>query len=722
MSVTHVTRRQFLRISAATSGAMAAGLTVPGFGAWRVAAAAEAEEERIPTICEMCGVKCGIVAVVQGGRVIRLEGNPDHPLSRGKLCARGNAGIMSLYDPDRLREPLKRNPDGSFSAIPWDQAISEIGEKLKVIRERYGPQSLVFAVHPELIAPWEKRFTEAFGSPNFSSHAPTCYSHRTTAYVATYGALPAVDYANVRYLISPGRNHLGGVKNNDLQKLAQAKAAGARLVVLDPRYSEFAAWATEWLPIKAGTDGAFLLALLNVLIEEELYDREFVTARTVGFTELREAVQQYTPEWAAGVTDIPAETIRRIARELAGARPAAAVDPCWHGGLGSMYYNGFQAARAAACLNALLGNLGAKGGLVFPSSVKLGNIDDLGPKPPKPTASRFDGAGDPRWPLVKGLGMIQLLPEAIETGTPYPIKAAIISHFNPVRACPDSRRWLEALRKLDLVVVIDIQMSDTAAVADYVLPESHYLERSDPVWVTGDTVALRRPVVPSLHNTLPEDEILIRLAEAVGLGEYFSFTLEEYNDALLKPLGLTSADLARQGVVKARVQAPDYARLKTPSGKIELYSEAVAKAGGSPVPVWEPPLVEPKEGEFRLLHGHVAVHTHTTTQNNAYLHALMPENQLWIHPEPAGRLGIRDGDLVEVTSVTGSERLRARVTEGIRPDCVWMAHGFGCLSKKQRRAYGRGGNDSGLIPIRVAPISGAAAQCEVTVTVRKVGG
>ncbi|BDG60518.1 molybdopterin-containing oxidoreductase family protein [Caldinitratiruptor microaerophilus] len=722
MPLAQVTRRQFLKISAATSGALAAGLAVPGFDSWRTAAAAEAEEERIPTICEMCGVKCGVIAVVRGGRVVRLEGNPDHPLSRGRLCARGNAGMMSLYDPDRLREPLKRNPDGSFVPISWDQAIAEIGEKLKSIRERYGPEALVFAVHPELIAPWEKRFCDAFGTPNFSSHAPTCYSHRTAAYVATYGALPAVDYANVRYLISPGRNHLGGVKNNDLQKLAQAKAAGAKFVVLDPRYSEFAAWATEWLPIRPGTDGAFLLALMNVLVEEDLYDRDFVAARTAGFAELREAVKQYTPEWAAGVTDVPAETIRRVARELAAARPAAAVDPCWHGGLGSMYYNGFQAARAAACLNALLGNLGAKGGLVFPASVKLGSIDDLGPKPPKPAAPRFDGAGGPRWPLAKDLGMIHTLPEAIETGKPYPIKAAIISHFNPVRSCPDSRRWLQALRKLELVVVIDVQMSDTATAADYVLPESHYLERSDPVWVTGDTVALRRPAVAPLHNTLPEDEILRRLAEAVGIGEYFTFTLEEYNDALLRPLGLTTADLEKAGVVRVPVQPPNYDRLKTPSGKVELRSEAVARAGGSPVPAWEPPLVEPKEGEFRLLHGHVAVHTHTASQNNPYLHALMPENELWIHPDPAGRLGIRDGDLVEVASVTGSERLRAKVTAGIRPDCVWMAHGFGCLSRAQRRAYGKGANDSGLVPIRVAPISGAAAQCEVVVTVRKVGG
>lgn len=562
----------------------------------------------------------------------------------------------------------------------------------------------------------------AFGSPNHTGHAPTCYSSRTVAYNTTYGDLPGVDYANVKYLISPGRNYFGGVKNPDVQKLAAAKENGAKVVALDPRLSEMAAWAGEWVPLRPGTDGAFLLALMNVIVRENLYDASFVQANTVGFDELKAEAVKYTPEWAEKITGIAAGTITRIARELAAARPAAAIDPCWHGGLGSMYYNSVQAGRAAACLNALLGNLGAKGGLTLGPTVKLGKLDKLlGPALPKIKAGRWDGAGEAEWPLAKGLGLIQTLPERVQKREPYPVTALIVSHMNPVRSCPDTAGFIEALKKLDLVVVIDIQMSDTAYHAHYVLPESTYLERYDPIQVVGSVVALRQPVVKPLGDTIGEDDIVVELARAAGLGEYFNYTIERYNDALLAPLGLTSEKLKQEGVVKVEAVKPDYAKLKTPSGKVELHSRAIQQAGGSPVPVYDPPLVQPGNEEFRLLHGHVPMHTHTATFNNAWLNAIMPENELWINTRRATALGIKDGDLVEVRSKVGKVQVKAKVTEAIHPEAVFMVHGFGCLVPQQRLAYRKGANDSSLVPIIAAPLSGAAAQCEVLVTVRKVG-
>lgn len=715
-------RRTFLKTSLATGAVLAAG-ELPSFAGWQKARATGKDEVlSVPSLCEMCGVKCGIIARVRDGRVVKIDGNPKHPFSNGKLCARGNAGMTALYDPDRLRQPLKRVGDGKFEPISWDDAMREIGAKLKDLKAQFGPETLVWATHPELINPWEKHWMAAFGSPNLTGHAATCYSSRTVAFATTYGDLPGVDYGNVQYYLSPGRNLLEGIHNGVIQKIVAAKAKGARLVALDPRMSNFAAWADEWLPIRPGTDLAFLLALIHVIIAERLYDEAFVAERTVGFNELKDAVRDYTPAWASGITDIPAETISRIARELAAARPAAAVDTCWHGGFGSMYYNSVQTGRAAACLNALLGNLGAKGGLTFSPVVKLGKTDELmGPKPPKIAARRWDGAGEAEWPLAKGLGLVQNLPDQILSGRPYPIKALIVSHFNPVRSCPDSKKVIDALQKLELLVAIDIQMSDTAAYAHYVLPESTYLERPDPVQVAGSAVALRQPAVKPLGDTKGEDEILIDLARAAGLAENFAFTLEEYNDALLAPLGVTREQLLKEGAVKVDAAPPDYVKLKTPSGKIELYSEDVNKAGGSPVPVWVPPQVQPGKGQFQLLHGHVAMHTHTSTDNNAYLHALMPENELWIHADSARALGVGDGDLVEVESEVGRVRLKAKVTQAIRPDSVFMAHGFGGVSPYKRLAYKKGANLSEVTPVRVAELSGAAAQCEVVVTVRKVG-
>jgi thiosulfate reductase/polysulfide reductase chain A len=718
-----ISRRTFLKGSL-VAGALATfgGMLVPREQAGAAGAVAPETSRTVPTICEMCGVKCGILAHVREDRVWRLTGNPSDPQSSGRLCARGNAGIKTLYDPDRLKGPMKRVGEGKFQPISWEQAFKEIGAKLQELKGRYGPQTLVWLAHPELISPLEKHFMAAFGSPNYTGHGPTCYSSRNVAFEQMYGGVPGVDYRNVRYYVAFGRNLTGGIKNPDIQKIVAAKAEGAHLVAVDSRLSDFAFYADEWLPIRPGTDLAMILALINVIINENLYDASFIAERTVGFEELKAGVAAYTPEWAAKITGIDAATIGRIARELAAAKPAAAVDPGWHAVTGSQYYNSVQTARAVAALNALLGNLGAKGGLAFPSRIKLGDPSSImGPKPPAAAGPRWDGAGSEKWPLNKAHGMIQVFPERVKKDKPYPIKAVVIQHLNPVRSSTDSGAFIEALKQLELVVVIDIQMNDTAYYAHYVLPEATYLERYDPLMTAGNKVVLRQPAVEPLFDTRGAEEIIAGLAKAAGLSEYFNFTLEQYNDALLAPLGLTQAQLARVGVAEVEAQKPDYTKLKTPSGKIELACQAFVKAGSTLTPAWEPPLVEPGVDEFRFIQGHVPMHTHTSTDNNAYLHAIMPENELWIHPGRAGKLGIKTGDLVEVTSRVGKVKVKARVTEGIHPEAVFLAHGFGCGVPLRKLAYNKGANDSALIPIITAPVSGAAAQCETLVTARKAG-
>ncbi|AKX93199.1 molybdopterin-dependent oxidoreductase [Neomoorella thermoacetica] len=717
-----ITRRTFLKGSLA-AGALATfgGKLIPIEPA-KAAAAGQAETRVVPTLCEMCGVKCGVLAHVRDGRVWRLTGNPRDPQSGGRLCARGNAGTKTLYDPDRLKGPMKRVGEGQFQPISWEQAFQEIGSKLKELKEQYGPQSLVWLAHPELISPLEKHFMAAFGSPNYTGHGPTCYSSRNVAFEQMYGGVPGVDYRNVRYYIAFGRNLTGGIKNPDVQKIVAAKAEGAHLVAVDPRLSDFAYFADEWLPIRPGTDLAMVLAMINVLINENLYDAAFVAAYTTGFEELKKGVSGYTPAWAAGITGIEAGTISRIARELAAAKPAAAVDPGWHAVTGSQYGNSVQAGRAIAALNALLGNLGARGGLSLPPTIKLGSpAGIMGPKPPAATAPRWDGAGSEKWPLNKDHGMIQTFPERVKQDQPYPVKAVIIQHLNPVRSSTDSLAFIEALKKLDLVVAIDIQMNDTAYYAHYILPEATYLERYDPLMTVGNKVLLRQPAIKPLFDNKGAEEIIAGIGRAAGLSEYFNFTLEQYNDALLGPLGLTQAQLALTGVAEVEASKPDYSKLKTPSGKIELACPAFVKAGSTLTPAWEPPLVEPRDDSFRLIQGHVPMHTHTTTDNNSYLHAIMPENELWIHTSRAGKLGIKTGDLVEVASKVGKVRVKARVTEAIHPEAVFLAHGFGCRVPLRHLAYNRGANGGDLIPIMTAPVSGAAAQCETLVTVRKAG-
>ncbi len=336
-----------------------------------------------------------------------------------------------------------------------------------------------------------------------------------------------------------------------------------------------------------------------------------------------------------------------------------------------------------------------------------------------PTAERFDGAGT-TYPL--SLGSLQAIPLAIESGKPYPLKAAIFFRVNPLKSAGQSSRWEAALQKLDLVVAIDTQMSETAMYAHYVLPESHYLERMDAVSVAGDTISVRQPVIKPLYDTKSGYEIIQALARATGIGEYFNFTIEAYNEALVSPTGWGLSKIREEGVIRVSATPADYTQMPTRSGKAELTHEVFATSGGHKVVTWVPPKTQPEGERLRLLHGHVAVHTNGYTQNVPALHALMPENELWIHPTAARARRIKTGDRVEVANEFGSERLKAKVTEGIRPDCVWMCHGFGTRAPEQRLAFGRGANDSALYPIMVTPVAGALGQGDATVTVRKAGG
>lgn len=291
-----------------------------------------------------------------------------------------------------------------------------------------------------------------------------------------------------------------------------------------------------------------------------------------------------------------------------------------------------------------------------------------------------------------------------------------------MKSSGDSARWIKALQKLELVVAIDTQMSETAMYAHYILPESHYLERMDVISVASDTISIRQPVIKPINDTKSGYEIIQGLAKACGIGEYFNFTIEEYNAAQLGPTGWTLPQLEEKGLVKAAAIPAAYDKLPTSSGKAELVHEGFAKSGGTRVFGWVPPKTQPEGDKLRLLHGHIAVHSNGYTQNVPALYARMPENELWLHPSVAGPKSIKTGDYVEVANEYGKERLKALVTEGIRADCVWMAHGFGTMSPDQHLAYKKGANDGALYPILMTPVSAALGQGEATVTVRKVGG
>jgi thiosulfate reductase/polysulfide reductase chain A len=299
---------------------------------------------------------------------------------------------------------------------------------------------------------------------------------------------------------------------------------------------------------------------------------------------------------------------------------------------------------------------------------------------------------------------------------------------NPMHTLPDRRLTERMFRKMEFVAVIDIQPSDSAWLADVILPESTYLERTDPVEEFGVPyafAALRQQVVKPQFSTRPCLDIMKGLAARTGLGHYFDFDIEQYIAAQLAPHGIDRSAFAATGVWSNRnartygaTRNPEF-RFRTPSGKIELANERLRRNGYSPLPEYARPAQAPA-GQLRLLPGKQAVFTHASNQNNEWLHELCTENRLWIHRGVAESKEIADGDLVRVRSPIGEVKVRAFVTDRIRPDCVHLPHGFGHTTPALRRAFGRGASDQELIEARWDRISGNAALHETFVTVERV--
>lgn len=728
MSEIHISRRDFLKLGGAAAGALTATRFIPP----QVAKASfpliddPNGDGYIPTLCEMCVWRCGVRAKIQGGRVVKLEGNPDHPHSRGKLCARGQSGLMNTYDPDRVLSPLVRvgaRGEGKFRKTSWDEALDIVAKNMLDIKGKYGPEAMIFSSTHNLSQVQFENLLNGFGTPNYGTQRSLCFNAMVTAFLLTYGVEePARNYDNVEFILLVGRNLTEAISTSETSQLMASLARGAKLVYLDPRYTKTASKATEWIPIRPGTDAAFLLAMIHVIVSNELADCEFVKQYVIGCDGIEEAMQDYTPEWAESITGIPAETIERIAREYAAAGNNALAHPGWRT---SNFVNSFQTERAIATLNALSGAVLTPGGCLAAESPEASGVSLGKPsQPPYPRISALRLDGVPwKYPLVPlKLGVFQELRDAILTGEPYQARGWFISRQNPVGSLPDRARTLEALGKLDFITTVDILMNDTAWFSDVVLPEASYLERYDPLHVVGGKIYIRQPVIEPQGEAKSALWIYKQLAERLGLSDYFQYEDEQdYIQQQLAPLGLDLDLLKVNGYLDPRVEPeePEELTFNTPSGKIEVYCETLEKAGFSPWPTWEEPPY-PKPDQFYLLTGKVGQHTQFGTQNNALLHKYSDEPRIWIHTSAAEKRGIATADLVQVTSPVGEVKVRALVTEAIRPDCVSMTPGFGHLSKGLRVAYGVSASDSDLHVTYTDPISGGQALSQTFVTVKKV--
>lgn len=684
----------------------------------------------VPTACEICFWKCGVLAHVEGDKIWKLTGNPEDPLCRGRLCPRGTAGMDALYDPDRLAKPLIRVHKGGADAweeTSWDNALDVIAEKFLRIKQEYGPEALAVFNHGGG-GSWFKHLANAFGSPNVGQPSfAQCRGPRDVAFELTFGegigSPERYDLANAKMAVFIGA-HLGeNMHNTQVQEFADAIDNGANIVVVDPRYSVAASKAARWLPIKPGTDLALLLAWINVILEEKLYDQEFVARYTTGFDELQRSVAGLTPEWAFPQTGIEADVIRAVAREMGQHKPGVLVYPGRHV---TWYGDDTQRLRAIAILGALLGSWGREGGFYMPAKLKIPPYP--APKYPESNKGAADGAGTTY--RFASEAVASGLRAATLTENPYPIKAWLVYATNLIQSLPNPQETIDAIHKLDLMVAVDTMPAEITGWADVVLPECTYLERYDDIFAPAfrrQFAALRQPVVEPMFDSKPGWWIARELGLRLGLKDYFAWKdIEEYLDFRLQRAGSSLAEMKRKGIhvgPEHALYVTDAAppTFETPSGKVELYSAQLKAAGFDPVPQFTPPDPGPP-GAFRLLYGRSPVHTFGRTTNMKRLAELQPENEVWINTDSARELGVSHGDRVVLVNQDNVRSLpiRAKVTERIRPECVYMVHGFGHTDKRLRRSAGKGADDTALITkYKVDPLMGGTGMRGNFVTIEK---
>ncbi len=778
-----ISRRNFLKAGAASGSLMA--LTTAGCGVKlekadptdEVSSSQEKVEpmkgELIPGSCRMCGGDCGIVGRVVDGRLVKIEGNPKHfNTPGGALCVRGNSGTKFVYDPDRVLHPLKRvgeRGEGKFEKISWDEATSMIVEKMEQYKST--PEKVAWSGVIKSGDAHHHVMNKLYGTPSMIGRGRSiCDGSKRTAAQLTFGWEQhhmGYDFQNSKYIVLWGRSITNGPHYAATPKrLVEAKEKGAKVVVIDPRYTPDAAvYADEWLPVKPGTDTALALAMANVIISEGLYDKDFVDNWTIGFDKLVKHVEQYTPQWAEGVTGIPVEAITKIATDMATTKPAF-IDIQ----KGVIFHtNGLQAIRSIYFLLGLTGNIDVEGGLVFSQGAKKGAISNP-PAPPK-RPGLWDSE---KYPIVKG-GMLHQFYKKINEDK---VKVWFLNENNPIMSIPEPDRLKQAMQseKIELIISLDTYISETGMYADLILPDATCYERYQLLGSRANypTITVRTPLVQPVGESRYVDDVMIEIGKKLGYGQYLpvnsakeAFDLRLKNssvpeiaqlsiDKIVKEhtgfwenpkklnykkyaIKLQEAELAgtsvEDGIVKdskgnaigVMVGETAYKGFNTPSKKFEFYCQKLEDKGYDGIPTWKDPegytIDNATEYPLRLISYHhiQTSQTRCNTFNNPYLMELRPENYLEISTQTAAKLGIKNGDMVEVSSAVGKASLKAYVTEGIHPDTVAMQHGFGHWSPYTKVALKRGANSNHVSRLQFDPVGGVVASNETLVKVRRVG-
>jgi thiosulfate reductase/polysulfide reductase chain A len=601
--------------------------------------------------------------------------------------------------------------DPGWVRITWQEALDTIADRFRSYIDQFGPESLLFMTLP---APdlWA-RFMSAIGAVNRVNHIDECFgTDRVIQKYTTGGKTWCNDFENSGYILLFGWDLVAKSKVVYANGIVKAKERGAKLVHFSPQYTATSRMADEWHPIRPGSDIAVALAIINVILSENLYNRESVDNYT-NFgqyeNEIRSHFQPFTPEWAWGENDVPAEAIVRIAREFAARGPA--IVPAHKKTLCANYSNASQLVHAISILNILAGTIDRKGGRYFARTLNIAGVDAVYPPPKYPAATGRRVDGRDKLPFVHETdsGMFSTLADGMLNKFPGMIKASFWNGYT-VLGFPNPLRMMEALKTVEFTVVMDILPTDTTSFADIVLPSTTYLEVADAVArdyaAKYPQVVARQPVVPAMFETRSIGWVAIELGKRLAPDYFKTADGSWINPSTLLDekvkragLGASFAEFKQVGLWTKEQPFAPRTTFAAPGGKCQIYVPEFPAKGVDPLPGWRPKREQlSADYPYYYLTYIPGVHKRNTTQNNAILHEMMPANSALLHPKLAAKLKINEGQKIRVSSRVGSIELPAHLTETLREDCVMVAHGFGHRSRLLSNANGKGVRDGDLVP------------------------
>ncbi len=635
-----------------------------------------------PTVCQICGCNCGLLVSLDNGKVVDVIGDPQVPQNKGGLCIKGKLSRHILYAPDRIKTPLLRTKRGNkFEALSWDDALMEISERLEKIKNQSSPEALAIYRGRStrfIDSTFIRAFARLFGTPNVTGVWTLCVGPKVIGYEATFGKplFPSCDFRNAKFIALWGTNPSVSKMHryfNLPKDIRQSVKKGAELVVIDPRRHRLARAATMHLAIAPGTDTYLIWALIKILIEKGWTDDVFIKTYTSGYDRLCKAAKDIDIQHAAGVTGIPPESILALARKLGTIKPAA-IDRRE----GVIHQaNGTQINRALAILTAITGNVDRQGGLRFMASPNWDTALGVGTRAMAPSIWHQD------YPLAADGA--QAITDGILEQDPYPIRALISISGNPVSAFPNTTRTLAALKKLDLLVVNDLFMTETAQMADIVLPGVTFYEKGefhDEPLKPVSWLQTTKPLVKPIGEAKPEWRFMAELAASMGFQGLSEFTDEDHI------LGRIFSDSGRSDLNPRDMrrgicfEEAIFGRLlengfDTPTGKIELYSTGLAQHGYAPLPACEDTCPCSDRFPYRLVTGsRIDAFNHSQHRNIPVFRKLAPEPQAEISPQMAADMGVSEDDLIAIKTEWGRLVIRPKIVKGMNPHTIAIPHGW----------------------------------------------